>query len=372
MGEEGRGVEPLNVGLIGAGGIALHHGMGWAKEAGRARIVAVADVSQPRALAISERYAGGAARLYDGIQALLDDPAVEAVDICLPHHLHTPAIVAAARAGKAILCEKPLCTSLGDAAAIQDVLRETGVTFVMAHNQLFQPAVQEALRLLGDGSLGKLLYVRSMEVGQQRAISSGKTNPDLAPGESPMAWRFDPARMGGGEVLDTGWHGAYRLLALAGERPVEVTATLGRLFHHGLSVEDTGSLTVRFESGLIGEMLTSWAFGLAEERQFEAAGEFGALAGSPTELVHQLHHMPAAARATWAPVHTFSAEIAHFVDVLRKGVPARAGFAEGARVLQLIQGAYLSAREGRAAYLPDDALAAPTLEPTGVAEAASA
>jgi predicted dehydrogenase len=356
-------VEPVKVGIIGAGGIALHHGMGWAKQAaaGRARIVAVADVSEPRARALSDRYAGGGAALYDGIDGLLADPQVEAVDICLPHHLHTPAILAAARANKAILCEKPLCTSLEDAAAIGETLRETGVVFAMAHNQLFQPGVTEALRLLGDGALGKLLYVRSMEVGQQRAISSGKTNPDLAPGESPMAWRFDPARMGGGEVLDTGWHGTYRLLALAGERPVSVTATMGRLFHHGLSVEDTGSLTVRFESGLIGDMLTTWAFGLAEERQFEAAGEFGALAGSPTELVHQLHHMPAAARATWDPVHTFSEEVAHFVDVLQKGVPARAGFAEGARTLQLIRGAYLSAQEGRTAYLPADPLAAPTL-----------
>ncbi len=365
-------MEPVNVGVIGAGGIALHHGIAWAKEADRARIVAVADVSEPRARALSERYAAGAARLYDGIQPLLEDPAVEAVDICLPHHLHAPAIVAAARAGKAILCEKPLCTSLAEAAAIRQALDESGADFVMAHNQLFQPALQEALRLLGDGALGRLLYVRSMEVGQQRAISSGATNPDLAPGEHPMAWRFDPARMGGGEVLDTGWHGAYRLLALANERPVSITATLGRLFHHGLSVEDTGSLTVRFASGTIGEMLTTWAFGLAEERQFEAAGEFGALAGSPTELVHQLHHMPAAARAAWEPVDTFSDEIAHFIGVVRKGVPARAGFAEGARVLQLIQGAYLSAREGRIAYLPDDPLAAPTLDAIDVAEVAPA
>jgi len=337
--------------------------MGWAREAARARVVAVADVSEPRARAFSERFAGGAARLYDDVAALLEDPAVEAVDICLPHHLHTPAILAAARAGKAILCEKPLCTSLADAAAIGAALRESGVPFVMAHNQLFQPAVEEALRLLGDGALGTTFYVRSMEVGQQRAISSGKTNPDLAPGESPLAWRFDPARMGGGEVLDTGWHGAYRLLALAGERPLAVTATMGRLFHHGLSVEDTGSLTVRFASGAVGDMLTTWAFDLAEERQFEAAGEFGALAGSPTTLVHQLHGMPAAAVATWEPVHTFSAEVSHFVDVLRKGVPARAGFAEGARVLQLIQGAYLAAEANRTAFLPEDPLAPPTLEP---------
>jgi predicted dehydrogenase len=355
-------MDRIRIGIIGAGGIALQHGMGWTAYGDRAAVTAVADISQPRASAFSDRFAGGAARLYDDIGSLLDDPDVDAVDICLPHHLHTPAIVAAAKAGKAILCEKPMCTSLEDAALIGEVLATSPAPFVMAHNQLFQPAMQEALRLVGDGAIGTLFYLRSMEVGQQRAISSGNTNPDLAPGESPMAWRFDPARMGGGEVLDTGWHGTYRLLALADSRPVEVTATMGRLMHHGLPSEDSGSLTIRFESGAIGNMVTTWAFSLAENRQFEAAGEFGALSGGFNDLVVQLHGMPAAAHATWPEVHTFTAEIGHFLDVLQKGATPIAGFAEGARVLQVIKGAYLSAAEGRTVTLPADPLAAPVAE----------
>ncbi len=355
------GTDLIGVGIIGAGGIAMQHGMGWNAYGDRAAVTAVADISRPRAQAFSDRFCGGAATLYDDITALLQDPDVDAVDICLPHHLHTPAIVAAAQAGKAILSEKPMCTSLEDAATMKGALDASGVPFMMAHNQLFQPAIREALRLLGDGALGTLFYLRSMEVGQQRAISSPRANPnpDLAPGEHPMAWRFDPARMGGGEVLDTGWHGAYRLLAMAGSRPVEVTAMMGRLMHQGLPGEDSGSLTVRFENGAIGDLLTTWAFGLVENRQFEAAGEFGALTGGFNELLVQLHGYPAPARATWPDVHTFSAEIGHFLDVLQKGVAPIAGFAEGARVLQLIKGAYRSAAEGRTVTLPEDPLAAP-------------
>lgn len=352
-------MDTIGIGVIGAGGIATQHGIGWTSFGSRARIAAVADVSEPRARAFSDRFTGGSARAVTGIDDLLADPAVDAVDICLPHNLHAPVIIAAAQAGKAILSEKPMCTTLEEAAAIRDALTETGVTFVMAHNQMFQPGVQEALRLIGEGALGTIFYLRSMEVGQQRAISNAAPNLDLAPGEHPMAWRFDPARMGGGEVLDTGWHGAYRLLAMARSRPVEVSATMGRLMHHGLPSEDSGSLTVRFEDGAIGEIITTWAFGLAENRQFEAAGEFAALSGGFTELVVQHHGMPAPARATWPAVNTFVAEIGQFLDVLQKSAAPRSGFAEGVRALQLIRGAYLSAAEGRTVTLPEDPLAAP-------------
>jgi predicted dehydrogenase len=352
-------METLRVGVIGAGGIAMQHGKGWTSFGDRARVTAVADVSEPRARVFSDRFTGGTARIYSEIEALVADPDVDAVDICLPHHLHTPAIVAAARAGKAILSEKPMCTSLEEAATIKAVLAEKNTPFVMAHNQLFQPAINEALRLIGDGALGTIFYLRSMEVGQQRAISSGRTNPDLAPGEHPMAWRFDPSRMGGGEVLDTGWHGTYRLLAMARSRPVEVSATMGRLMHHGLPSEDSGSLTLRFEDGSIGEMLTTWAFSLVDNRQFEAAGEFASLAGGFGDLVVQHHGSPAAARSTWPDVHTFTAEIGHFLDVMQKGAEPRAGFAEGARALQVIKGAYLSAAVGCTVSLPEDPLGAP-------------
>ena len=142
---------------------------------------------------------------------------VDVVDICLPHHLHTGAIIAAAKAGKAILCEKPLCTSLEDARLIEAALNENGVIFMMAHNQLFQPTLIEARRLLRARHAGHARSsIRSIEVFQHRGWAPGKSRP-TAGGESPWAWRADISKMGGGEVLDTGWHATYRLLALAGD-----------------------------------------------------------------------------------------------------------------------------------------------------------
>src|SRR5207244_3105428 len=136
-------------------------------------IVAVADVEPARAQYLADNYGRSDTRIYDGLTSLLSDPNVDTVDICLPHHLHTDAIIAAAQAGKSILCEKPLCTSIEDAARIGAVLKETGVTFVMAHNQLFQPSLIEARKLISNGTLGHSFVLRSIEVFQHRDLIAG-------------------------------------------------------------------------------------------------------------------------------------------------------------------------------------------------------
>ena len=357
--------ETLRVGIIGAGGIATAHGIAWQANAPRGQIVAIADVSEPRARALATRFADDSARIYDGIDSLLEDDEVEAVDICLPHHLHADAIIAAAHAGKAILCEKPLCTSLADAARIDAALEETGATFIMAHNQLFQPSLVEARKLLAAGIIGRPYFYRSIESFQNRGALNPPATSTLPPGESPWAWRSDPKRMGGGEVLDTGWHASYRLLALAGDdRPTEVTAMMERFFlpkTTGTESEDTGALLVRFASGAIGEILTTWAFATVDGWQFEVMGEHGSLAGGERRVAHQLHAWPQPAIQTHDPVHTFTEEVTHFLDVVQRGATSLAPFSEGARVLQLTMAAYTAVAERRTVTLPENPAEAGTI-----------
>ena len=361
-------VDSLKVGIIGAGGIANAHAVGWQRSEPRGELIALADVSPERAQYLSDQYTNGRARVYQTMDALLADPDVAAVDICLPHHLHTEAIVASARAGKAILCEKPLCTNLEDAAAIADALRTSGVSFMAAHNQLFQPSLIEARRLLSSGILGRPFLIRSIEAFQHRGFRLGQVPLHMRSGESPWAWRTDPLRMGGGEVLDTGWHGTYRLLALADDRPVEVTAMLERFFVQDLTTEDTGVLTVRFASGAIGQMITSWAFGTLDGLHFEVAAEHGSIAGGSNQIVHQLHGWPEPAVRPVQPSHTFSDEIAQFLDVLQNGDDNPAPFEQSARALQLTLAAYRAAEERRTMILPENPLqpAQPAAEAVGV------
>src|SRR4029450_4966900 len=101
-----------------------------------------------------------------------------ALDICLPHHLHAPAILDAAAAGKHILCEKPMCMSLAEADQIGAAVKKSGVTYMSAHNQLFMPVVQEAKRMIDAGEIGKVYWLRS-----QDCFTAGK------PARGKWGWR---------------------------------------------------------------------------------------------------------------------------------------------------------------------------------------
>lgn len=351
-------MEPLRVGIVGAGGIGHEHGYAWMSNAPRARVVAIADTSLDRARHLFAQLGDEAVDCFPELTAMLDGCDLDVVDICLPHHLHAPAILQAARAGKAILCEKPLCTTRAEAVEIAMALRATGVPFMAAHNQLFQPSLIEARRLLRSGVLGRPYYLRSIEVFQNRGIDRGRVPNEIGGGESPWIWRTDPRQMGGGEVLDTGWHATYRLLALADERPVEVTAMIDNFASEQLPAEDTGAVMVRFASGAIGQLLTSWAFTLPDNWHFEVAAQHGSVAGGKTRLVQQLHGWPRPAELRNEPVHTFTNEVRHFLDVLQWGTPSMATFADAARVLQVTLAAYEAAAGHCVVALPEDPLEA--------------
>src|SRR5213076_2355522 len=106
----------------------------------------------------------GDVQVFLDYREMVTSPLIDAVDICLPHHLHKDAIVAAAGAGKHILCEKPLCLTLEEAEVVTDAVRESGVTLMCAHNQLFLPTVVAAREIVRSGKLGKVYAARTTDV----------------------------------------------------------------------------------------------------------------------------------------------------------------------------------------------------------------
>lgn len=348
----------LRVGIVGSGGIAAQHAIGWNAYPQYATIAALAEVDTARAEAFSMNHTGGSAAIYPSLDAMLAADAVDVVDICLPHHLHTEAVITAAKAGKAILCEKPLCTSLADARAIKAAVEENGVTLMSAHNQVFQPSLIEARRLMASGVIGKPFLMRSIETFRNQSYDP--FSYAQLPPSGPRGWRTDVKSAGGGELLDTGYHSTYRLLALAGaDKPVEVTGFLSRFHLADWPTEDTGQVTIRFASGAIGEILTSWAFDVDGARQFEVSGSLGALGGGATFVSHQIYGWQNANRREIPGTHTFTAEIGQFIRVVREGASNPADLDMAVRVLQVIKAAYLSAKLGQTVSLPDD----PTADP---------
>lgn len=336
----------LKVGLIGCGGIMVPHIAGWKNITDRAEVVAVADVSQD-AMTKAASLLGHPVQMYTDYQELLAQPGIDAVDIALPHHLHRSAIVHAAEAGKHLMTEKPLCLNMDEADEIAAAVRKAGITMMAAHNQLFHPAVLHAKQMLMQGDLGKIYLIQSYDCSARRRPLSlnkatwGQTQPAFAD-----TWRSDPSKMGGGEYIDTGYHPTYRLLFLAGKQPDEVNAVMGT-YRQPLREEDSASVQIKFDDGMMGHILTSWAFDAPGARPllFSIAGEAGHLWGEAKRLCYQPvgFQTPAVIEyPDWSGGRTFAAEIEHFVDAIVNGFEPLHSVAEATSTLRVIMAAYAS------------------------------
>lgn len=329
----------ITVGLIGAGGIAGAHLRGYLQIPDHVRVAAVADVNTEQAALRAEE--SGGAEVFADFHQMISAAQIDAVDICLPHHLHVEAILAAASAGKHILCEKPLCLTVAEAELISRAVADNGVTLMCAHNQLYMPPVAKAREMIAGGELGTIYEVRTTD--------SFFNNFD----PQNMGWRANRATSGGGELIDTGYHPTYLLLRLAQAEPVEVTAMLSthRLkFSEG---EDSAQVLVRFADGSVGNIVTSWAYQPAgSTERFSAVGEKGSVWSDGRTLFHRMRGGETQ-QIEFEPVDTFVAEIADFVGCLRDQRRPIDTDVEGTRVLKVILGAYASAESKRTIILSD-------------------
>ena len=319
----------IKVGLIGGGGIASAHIRGYAEHAERIGVTAVADAVPET---VERRAAELGAQGFADYRQMITEADIDAVDICLPHHLHKDAIVAAAQAGKHILCEKPLCLSPTEAVEVQEAVAAAGVTLMCAHNQLVLPAVAAAKAELDSGRLGRVYEVRTTDCFYN----------DFDPAN--MGWRASAATSGGGELIDTGYHPTYLMLHLAGAVPVEAAAMLST---HRLTFaegEDSAQVVVRFENGAIGTLWTSWAYDPPEvTERFSVVAENGTLHSDGTSL-HVRYRSGETSSQTYDKVDTFVAEIGHFADSLSNGTRPLHTEKEGIEALGMILAGYESAR----------------------------
>lgn len=331
-----KGDRRIRIGIIGGGSIAGEHLSGYLQIPDEALVTAIADIDPEHAREHTDR--AGGVPIFRDYREMLASSLVDAVDICLPHHLHAEAIVAAAGAGKHILCEKPLCLTLDEAHAVQEAVRVAGITLMCSHNQLFLPPVTAARTLLREGILGTVYEARTTDCFFN----------DFDP--STMGWRAHRTTSGGGELIDTGYHPTYLLLHLLDSEPVAVHATLSRHRLTFMEGEDSAHVVVRFADGSIGTVTTSWAYEPAgSTERFSVVGEAGSLWSDGLALYHQPRD-GAVTRVVSPPEHeieTIQLSVQDFVACLRDGRRPIQTEVEGISVLRVILGAYASADQGR-------------------------
>ncbi|MEM1343755.1 MAG: Gfo/Idh/MocA family oxidoreductase [Pseudomonadota bacterium] len=223
-------------GVIGCGWVARDHAIPAILTAPSAHLVAVCD---PNAEALSQAPEG--AQRHKDLPAMLADPAVEAVYIATPNHLHTEQTIAAAKAGKAILCEKPMATTVAEAERMVAATESAGILYATAYDQRHHAAHRRLGELIAEGRLGRLTQIRLHYACW------------LPPGWSGDNWRVDPARAGGGAAIDLAPHGIDLISHLLGEEPCQLRATLQRAVH-SYPVDDGALLTAEFPSGCLASL----------------------------------------------------------------------------------------------------------------------
>ncbi len=210
--------DEVGIGLVGAGAIARCHLHGYMalrpacpQAAAFPVLELVAEVTPDLAAAAARRY--GFRRHARDWRELVEDPAVDVVDICVPSALHREIALAAIAAGKHVYCEKPIGLSGAEATEIAAAATAAGIKSLTGYTYLRNPLVAFARRLIAEGELGKVVQFRGLH------------NEDyLADPQAPFAWRCDPAVAGkAGALGDLGSH----ILSIALHLMGEATAVLG-------------------------------------------------------------------------------------------------------------------------------------------------
>lgn len=318
---------PIRLAIIGSGGITHAHGVGILKHSDKIQCVALCDVSQENLKKRNEQL-GGNCHIYTDWKQMFSEMGseIDAVDIALPHHLHAPAILDACEAKKHILCEKPMCMNRDEAAQIDRAVKASGITYVSAHNQLFIPSIQRARKMIDEGAVGRVQWIRSQDCFRAGDGDGFKGS-----------WRCDLKTQGGGVLIDTGYHPTYRLLYLANSKPLSVRGTMGRFLQKYLEGEDTASVQVCFENGVIGEIFTSWAMELPHgSAMFHVIGSEGQIFGDYTSLSYIKRGWQQPMKINFPDAHTFVDQMEYFADVLQGKRPVLHGVEEGFAVLDLI------------------------------------
>lgn len=260
----------VKIGIIGCGKIAQVRHIPEYLANENAQLHGFFDVNQARASEIAARYGGKA---YDSYQALLADPEIDAVSVLTPNFTHAEITIAALKAGKHVLCEKPMATTLADCEAMAATAKATGRKLMIGQNQRLAAAHQKARDLLRAGAIGEVITFQTCfaHSGADQWSIDGRTS-----------WFMDRSRSCFGAMADLGVHKTDLMVYLLDSEILRASAVIGTLqkkYPDGtpITVDDNAFCTFVMKNGVIGTMRASWTNYGDEDNSTSLYGSTGAM-----------------------------------------------------------------------------------------------
>jgi len=249
-----------NVAMLGTGLIGLFYTMSLHGKRSRDRVVVVHGRDPEKTKTFAQKR--GIPRWTTSLEEAISAPDVDLVVIGLPNHLHLAAATAAARAGKGILCTKPLARTAAEAKEILDAVEKAGVFHGYLEDLVYTPKTLKAIASVRSGAIGRVLWTRSREAH---------------PGPH-SDWFWTKEKSGGGALVDMGCHCIEIGRSFVGKdvRPVEAVCW-GATQVHPIEAEDSAVGLVRYANGALAQFEAAWTFRGGMDLRDEVSGSDGTI-----------------------------------------------------------------------------------------------
>jgi len=330
--------------VVGLGNISQQAVLPAFRHSRKAKLVAVVSGDLKKAKRLAARFGADASYTYDGYDRCLANPDVDAVFIATDNGTHARYSVRAAEAGRHVLCEKPMATTVDECRQMIQACRANKVRLMIAYRKYFEPASLALQKLITTGTLGKLKLIHSA------------FTIFLPPGKNVPAWHLDPVASGGGSLMDLGVYCVNSIRWLTGRDPTEAAAFSWTTDPGRFSgVEESISFQLKFPEDLL--VQASASFGAAQANFLKIFGEKGWASLDPAFAFDEDRRLFGKIGGRWFEksfkvTDEFALELDAFADSIRRKRDPEPDGREGLRDVVTMQAIYRAAREGR--WVPID------------------
>ena len=334
-------IAPVGYCIVGLGRISVDHFMPGLLQSQHGKVTGLVSGTPDKARTLAAQYGVPASSVYSYEQydRIRDNPAIDAVYIGLPNSMHADYTIRAAKAGKHVLCEKPMATSVADARAMIAACDAARRKLMIAYRCQLEPVNLKAIALIRSGAIGQ---VQAIESANGFNIPAGE-------------WRLNRKLAGGGPLMDVGIYSLNASRYLTGEEPQVLEAYSSVIDKDGRfnEVEENVSWTMRFPSGIVASCTTT--YGASMDGYVRIHGAEGMLELSPAfsyQGIHLTGMTTGSDGKSKEPVdmpepikdpQQFTHQADYFADCIRNDKPVKMSGEEGLRDMELMMQIYRSA-----------------------------